>query len=263
MTQAPAAPAGFSPSPYLNNLVEKMAQLPEGNLPQVELLVDSLLLGEVPANNYGDMDRRNTDDLLGEIRRQNRHRRMWTIAIATGLGTLLIGALLALPESDEQTEEAANDAESAAARSGEAGKAGEGADGKPGEAGTPSEKPKTAFDAAEDRDEERYVYLTLSEASSLSQLAEANLIDPGQADQLLQANSAAESVEQSLEAGTEVRLPKFMEHTIESGQTLGVVAKDYLDDAGRYNEIFELNRDVMPDPGAVEVGMKIKIPFLK
>lgn len=49
-------------------------------------------------------------------------------------------------------------------------------------------------------------------------------------------------------------------YTVKSGDTLGRIARNTLGDAGRYREIYELNRDRMRDANTVVPGMKLKIP---
>ena len=50
-------------------------------------------------------------------------------------------------------------------------------------------------------------------------------------------------------------------YVIESGDTLGGIAKTFLGSAGRYPEIFEANREVIKDPNKIYPGQKIRIPL--
>jgi len=50
-------------------------------------------------------------------------------------------------------------------------------------------------------------------------------------------------------------------YVIESGDTLGGIAKTFLGSAGRYPEIFEANREVIQDPNKIYPGQKIRIPL--
>lgn len=49
-------------------------------------------------------------------------------------------------------------------------------------------------------------------------------------------------------------------YTVESGDTLGKIAKTFLGNASRYPEIFDANRDQLSDPDKIKVGQKLKIP---
>lgn len=52
----------------------------------------------------------------------------------------------------------------------------------------------------------------------------------------------------------------YAQHTVVSGDTLSKIAQTYLGDKMRYNEIFELNRDVLTDPDKIYPGQLLKIP---
>ena len=49
-------------------------------------------------------------------------------------------------------------------------------------------------------------------------------------------------------------------YTVESGDTLSKIAKEYLGDAMAYTRIFEANREVIKDPDLIYPGQKIRIP---
>ena len=50
-------------------------------------------------------------------------------------------------------------------------------------------------------------------------------------------------------------------YVIESGDTLGAIAKEFLGSGSRYPEIFEANREVIQDPNKIYPGQKIRIPL--
>ena len=50
-------------------------------------------------------------------------------------------------------------------------------------------------------------------------------------------------------------------HTVERGDTLGAISKQYLGNVGRYMEIFNLNRDQLSNPDLIKIGQDLKIPF--
>ena len=54
----------------------------------------------------------------------------------------------------------------------------------------------------------------------------------------------------------------FHIHKVESGDTLGKIAKEYLGEAGKYMEIFNANKDQLSNPDLIHVGQELKIPFV-
>jgi hypothetical protein len=52
-------------------------------------------------------------------------------------------------------------------------------------------------------------------------------------------------------------------YSVESGDTLGKIAKEFLGNAAAYMEIFNLNKDQLSDPDKIKVGQKLKIPKRK
>ncbi len=54
--------------------------------------------------------------------------------------------------------------------------------------------------------------------------------------------------------------PYTQTHVVESGETLGKIAKKYYGDASLYNQIFEANRDVLKDPNKIFPGQTLRIP---
>src|SRR5262245_12214745 len=49
-------------------------------------------------------------------------------------------------------------------------------------------------------------------------------------------------------------------YTVKSGDTLSKIAKKYLDNPNRYNDIFNLNKDILSNPDLIKVGQRLKIP---
>lgn len=52
-------------------------------------------------------------------------------------------------------------------------------------------------------------------------------------------------------------------YKVERGETLVAIAKKALGDAGRWTEIYELNRDLLSSPDKVRAGMSLKLPARK
>jgi nucleoid-associated protein YgaU len=49
-------------------------------------------------------------------------------------------------------------------------------------------------------------------------------------------------------------------YTVQEGDSLSKISKQFYGDANRYMKIFEANRDVLSDPNKVSPGQKLKIP---
>ena len=50
-------------------------------------------------------------------------------------------------------------------------------------------------------------------------------------------------------------------YVVQSGDTLGAIAKRFLGNAMKYPQIFEANREVIKDPNLIYPGQKIRIPL--
>ena len=49
-------------------------------------------------------------------------------------------------------------------------------------------------------------------------------------------------------------------YTVQSGDTLGKISKQFYGNANEYMKIFEANRDVLSDPNRINPGQSLKIP---
>lgn len=49
-------------------------------------------------------------------------------------------------------------------------------------------------------------------------------------------------------------------HTVQKGDTLGKIAKQYYGNPTQYNIIFEANKDVLKNPDLIYPGQELKIP---
>ncbi len=49
-------------------------------------------------------------------------------------------------------------------------------------------------------------------------------------------------------------------YEVKSGDSLSKIAKTFLGDPNRYNEIFKANTDQLKDPNKIQPGQKLKIP---
>jgi LysM repeat protein len=55
-------------------------------------------------------------------------------------------------------------------------------------------------------------------------------------------------------------VPEAKTYTVQPGDTLSKIAKDFLGNANAYMKIFEANKDQLSDPNKIRVGQVLKIP---
>ncbi len=66
-------------------------------------------------------------------------------------------------------------------------------------------------------------------------------------------------VDSNIDASTPAEQTQY--YTIQSGDSLSKIAKEYLGNAMNYGKIFDANREVIKDPDLIYPGQKIRIPF--
>ena len=49
-------------------------------------------------------------------------------------------------------------------------------------------------------------------------------------------------------------------YVVKAGDTLSKIAKECLDNAARYNDIFKANTDILDNPDKIKPGQRLKIP---
>ncbi len=84
------------------------------------------------------------------------------------------------------------------------------------------------------------------------------------ATELSVKQSAQQKAAPTIKASTSKDAPvdaKVEYYVIESGDTLGKIAKRYYGNAMAYPKIFEANREIIHDPDKIFVGQKIRIPL--
>lgn len=70
--------------------------------------------------------------------------------------------------------------------------------------------------------------------------------------------SAPQAAPSSQPAAPASAQPVF--HTVKKGETLSAIAKQYLGDANRYQEIFKANKPMLSDPDKIYPGQTLRIP---
>ncbi len=54
----------------------------------------------------------------------------------------------------------------------------------------------------------------------------------------------------------------YHRHVVKSGETLGKIAKQYYDNASKYQEIFKANSDILKNPDVIHPDQELIIPNL-
>ena len=54
--------------------------------------------------------------------------------------------------------------------------------------------------------------------------------------------------------------PKEQAYTVQSGDTLSKISKQFYGDANRYMKIFDANKDQLKDPNTIKPGQTLRIP---
>lgn len=83
------------------------------------------------------------------------------------------------------------------------------------------------------------------------------LVDPNFSDLIadIQAPAAAAAA-----AGNAPSTPAARSYTVQSGDSLSKIAKQFYGDANQYMKIFEANKDKLSDPDKIKPGMDLVIP---
>src|SRR4029434_2056400 len=75
-----------------------------------------------------------------------------------------------------------------------------------------------------------------------------------------QAKATAVSAKPAQPSPTPVKMDKGEEHTVKAGDTLSKLAEQYYGSAGKWEKIYEANRESIKNPNYVFIGQKITIP---
>lgn len=72
--------------------------------------------------------------------------------------------------------------------------------------------------------------------------------------------SADISIDSSLPAPAAAPASGTRTYSVQPGDTLSKIAKQFYGDAGQYMKIFDANQDKLNDPDKIQVGQELKIP---
>ena len=86
------------------------------------------------------------------------------------------------------------------------------------------------------------------------------LVDPKYADLIADITVAEGSRDRTQAAGAGVGGGQQQTYTVQSGDTLSKISKQFYGDANQYMRIFEANRDKLDDPNKIRPGQQLTIP---
>ena len=81
------------------------------------------------------------------------------------------------------------------------------------------------------------------------------LVDPGFSDLTCDIG-----IDPSLAPPPKAAAPEVKTYTVQPGDTLSKIAKQFYGNANSYMKIFEANKDKLTDPNKIQVGQVLKIP---
>ncbi len=106
-------------------------------------------------------------------------------------------------------------------------------------------------------------FYTVQDGDTLSDIAKQHYGDALLYGRIFEANRPMLESPDAIYPGQTLRIPEAAPpgtYTVEKGDTLSKIAKKLLGDAGRYTEIYDLNKDALTSPDAIQVGQVLKIP---
>ena len=101
--------------------------------------------------------------------------------------------------------------------------------------------------------------LRVSELARFNNIADPDVVRAGRKLRIPKADALARD-DRSNPAASSGGADRSRTYTIKRGDSLSVVAQRLLHSAGRWRQLYELNRNVISDPDTLQVGTVIKIP---
>ena len=72
--------------------------------------------------------------------------------------------------------------------------------------------------------------------------------------------SVSQQAQPAMTAGASVGAGQGRRYTVQAGDTLSKISREYYGDPNQYMKIFHANRNVLPDPNTVRAGQQLLIP---
>jgi LysM repeat protein len=103
---------------------------------------------------------------------------------------------------------------------------------------------------------------TVQPGDTLALIAKRFLRNQARWPEIFEANRDQLTNPNTIRVGQQLRIPIVLAlHVVRSGETLGSLARVGLGDSSRWPEIFDLNRDRIPNPNVIRAGQEIRLPF--
>jgi len=115
--------------------------------------------------------------------------------------------------------------------------------------------------SADERDGKLHIQGTVNSEDEKNQIWNAiKTIPDWQKEVVADIRVTAGAHPQAAPAPAASSTPAMQTYTVQSGDTLGSIAKRMLGNASSYMEIFNANRDQLSDPNMIKPGQVLKIP---
>jgi nucleoid-associated protein YgaU len=86
------------------------------------------------------------------------------------------------------------------------------------------------------------------------------LVDPSFSDLIADIQAPAAAAAAAAAAGGGTSTPAARTYTVQAGDNLSKISKQFYGDANKYMKIFEANKDKLTDPDEVRAGIELVIP---
>jgi nucleoid-associated protein YgaU len=86
------------------------------------------------------------------------------------------------------------------------------------------------------------------------------LVDPSFSDLIADIQAPAAAAAAAAAAGGATSTPAARTYTVQAGDSLSKISKQFYGDANKYMKIFEANKDKLTNPDKVKAGMDLIIP---
>ena len=113
--------------------------------------------------------------------------------------------------------------------------------------------------SADERDGKLHIQGTVNSEDEKNQIWNAIKTIPDWQKEVM-ADIQVKTQESAAPAASSSKPPQMQTYTVQSGDTLGSIAKRMLGNASSYMEIFNANRDQLSDPNLIKPGQVLKIP---
>jgi len=113
--------------------------------------------------------------------------------------------------------------------------------------------------SADERDGKLHFHGTVNSEDEKNQIWNAIKTIPDWQKEVM-ADIQVKTQESAAPAASSSKPPQMQTYTVQSGDTLGSIAKRMLGNASSYMEIFNANRDQLSDPNLIKPGQVLKIP---